>query len=384
MNLERALAMPGPLVAAWEAWTARPDRRLLVFSLQPKPARLALVAVPETERAAMSSDLRQRGIRVGIWVPHSEYFWCDDDQGFDLWSSSRLELEGKHGNLQLADGRRVSAASVASVASFVDEDMVHRGVRLELADGSSVLVAEERDPAALGDPTYNVDNFSIEAAWTDYLGAALASWLGKPHVNRLIDAEIAEERRIHEPSELEAMLTKYFIGPIGADVIARLGAEVARVLADPALHAGMARGFLPSNGRRGFGCAWREELAFQRTDPRVIDLAAWIAWAETGYPRARPYCPEAFAGTWIQREPASPSAPRWTLGRDGAFSAPGTPFASRITWCVHRHGTKLDDASIWLADATGVGFKRLLVLRVASTELVLEPTTPPVVRLERE
>jgi hypothetical protein len=196
-------------------------------------------------------------------------------------------------------------------------------------------------------------------------------------------ADIAEERRLPEPSEIEAMLTRYFEGPVGADVVAKLHAEVARVLADPPLHGGMARGFLPSNGGRAFGRAWREDLSFQRTSPRSIDLAAWIAWSQSGYPRARPYCPEGYVGTWIQHEPAADPAPRWTLGRDGAFSAPGTPYANRISWCAHRQGTKANDASLWLEDDIGVAVKRLVVVRLTATELQLEPTSPPIFRLER-
>ena len=195
--------------------------------------------------------------------------------------------------------------------------------------------------------------------------------------------DIDEERRVPERAEIAAMLAKYFVGPIGDDVVTKLHAEVTRVLADAPLRRGMARGFLPSNGGRGFGCAWREELAFQRTQPRSIDLAAWIAWSQPGYPRARPYCPDAYVGTWIQREPASATPPRWTLDHDGTFSAPGTPFAQQVTWCVHRQGTKPDDASVWLADKSAVAVKRLLVLRLAPTELHLQPGTPPNFRLER-
>jgi len=168
-------------------------------------------------------------------------------------------------------------------------------------------------------------------------------------------ADIAEERRLPEPSEIEAMLTRYFEGPIGADVVAKLHAEVARVLADPPLHGGMARGFLPSNGGRAFGRAWREDLSFQRTSPRSIDLAAWIAWSQPGYPRARPYCPDGYVGTWIHR----------------------------ISWCAHRQGTKANDASLWLEDDIGVAVKRLVVVRLTATELQLEPTSPPIFRLER-
>jgi len=185
MTLEQALATPGPLVAAWEGWTSRADRTLLVYSVQSKPSKLAEAAVPEPERDALSRDLRKRGVRIGTWVPLSDRFWCSDEQGFALWSLTRLEADGRNGDLQLADGRHVSAAQVRTVTSFVEDGMTHRGVRLELADGSSIVVADEEDSAPLADPTYNRDNLSIDAAWASYLGAALAKWLGKPHVNQV-------------------------------------------------------------------------------------------------------------------------------------------------------------------------------------------------------
>ena len=193
-------------------------------------------------------------------------------------------------------------------------------------------------------------------------------------------ADIAEERRLPAREEIAAMLSTYFVGPFSDDVVARLHAEVARVLGDPPLHAGMARSFEPGNGGRGFGCAWREDLAFGRTRPRSIDLAAWIAWSQPGYPPARPYCPDAYAGSWIDRE----SGAHWTLEADGTFSAPGTPFAERIRWCVHRQGDKPDDASVWLADELAIAVKRLVVARLTPTELQLNPASGPTVRLERD
>jgi hypothetical protein len=185
MTLDEALASTEPLVAAWEGPSSRHDRRLIVFSVGAKPTQLAVIAVPEAGRDAVLADLQKRGVRVGTWVPQSDRFWCVDDQGFTLWSLSHLEADGKNGELRVASGRRVSAAQVRSVTSFVEDEMVHRGVRLELTDGSSVVVADEEDSAAIGDPGYNRDNLSIDAAWADYLGAALAKWMGKPHVNQV-------------------------------------------------------------------------------------------------------------------------------------------------------------------------------------------------------
>jgi len=124
------------------------------------------------------------------------------------------------------------------------------------------------------------------------------------------------------------MLWTYFVGPITDAVIDKLHAEVTSVLGEPPLHAGMIRGFDPGNGGKGFGCAWREDLAFGRGRPRSIDLAAWIAWSQPGYPPARPYCPAAFVGSWLQREASSPTPARWTLEPDGTFAAPDTPYTS--------------------------------------------------------
>lgn len=179
------------------------------------------------------------------------------------------------------------------------------------------------------------------------------------------------------------MLAKYFVGPITDDVVTKVREEVERVLADPLLHAGMARGFHPGNGGRGFGCAWREELAFRRTEPRSIDLAAWIAWSQPGYPPARPFCPDAYAGTWIQREPTSATPVAWVLGHDGTFSAAGTDFATYIRWCLHRQGADLDEASMWLTDDRGVRVERLNVKRLTPTELRLKPTLAPTIHLDR-
>ena len=195
--------------------------------------------------------------------------------------------------------------------------------------------------------------------------------------------DVLEQRRIPEPSEVRAILDTYFVGPITDEIVAKLHDMVARVLADPALRGGEARGSEPGNGGLGFGRAWREELSYGRMYPRSIDLTAFIAWSHTGYPPAPPYCPDAFAGRWIQREPKTSEPVVWVLEGDGRFSAPGTPFADRITWCVHRQGVRPDEASVWLEDKLRIAEKRLLVRRITPTELHLSPTSDPDVHLER-
>ena len=194
--------------------------------------------------------------------------------------------------------------------------------------------------------------------------------------------QILDQRRLPTRHEIAALLTKYFVGTVTEEIVTKLREEVAHVLADPPLHAGMARGFDPTNGGRGFGCAWREELAFDHSEPSALELAAWIAWSQPGYLPARPYCPDAFVGTWTQTQP-EPHSPRWTLERDGAFSAPGTLFADRVGWCVHRTGSKPDDVSLWLSDKLNIAVKRLVVWNLTAKELQLKPTTGPMIILER-
>jgi hypothetical protein len=398
-TIDEALTTPGPLVAAWECWTARPTRTLVLYSVRSTPKLLARIEVSEAESYAKSTELARRGVRVGAYAPLSDRFWCVDREGFALWSMTRLELEGKGGELFFADGRRVRGAEVRAVTPFVENDMLHRGVRLELVDGSSVVIADEEDSAPLADPTYNRDNLAIDAAWTEYLGAALAKWLGKEHVDEGredrprsatpraarydVATAIGEQRGVPVRAEIATLLETYFVGPIGDDAIDKLHAEVARILTDPALRGGVVRSYAPNNGGLGFGCAWREELAFRRTTPRSIDLAAFIAWSHKGFPPARPYCPDVFVGRWLQRDETAPAPMLWTLGADGAFSAAGTAFDGRKRWCFHRQSEDANDGSIWLDDRHSGTHKRLLVLHVTATELALQPTSGPALRLER-
>lgn len=179
------LATEGSLVVAWEAWTTRGDKTLLVYSVQSRPTQLIETDVPASNQDAMSKDLRQRGVRVGEFVPRSQYFWCADDKGFALWSLARLEAEGTHGDLVLAAGRRVTNSQVRAVVSFVSDDMVHRGVRLDLDNGSRVVVAQDEDLAPIADPGYDVANLAIDASWARHLGIALANWLNRPHIDQV-------------------------------------------------------------------------------------------------------------------------------------------------------------------------------------------------------
>jgi hypothetical protein len=82
---------------------------------------------------------------------------------------------------------------------------------------------------------------------------------------------------------------------------------------------------------------------------------------------------EEIVGRWLQREPATDAPVSWTFNADGSFSAPGTPFAKRATWCVHRHVDDPAKTSVWLFDASSISHNYVAVVGVSATELRLEP-----------
>jgi hypothetical protein len=179
---------------------------------------------------------------------------------------------------------------------------------------------------------------------------------------------------VNEPApsvtELAALLARYFIGATDA-AAQRLHHEVREVLANPARHAGEASAFDPGNGGRGFGQAWREELAFDHRSPSPLELAAWLAAIGDNYPMPRPYCPDAFVGEW-QQQSAGP-AYRWQFSVDGTFICDEPMLRVRVSWCLHRHSAKGPVGDVlWLDDELQIAAKNLLVLGVSPTELRLQ------------
>jgi hypothetical protein len=183
--------------------------------------------------------------------------------------------------------------------------------------------------------------------------------------------DIEESRRIPERSEVKAVLDQYFVGPITDDIVTKLTDYVTRVMRDKPLHWGEIDSFHPRN-RRGLGKAWREELSFDRTYPRSIDLAAWLASSTDGYPEPKPYCPDIYVGTWKDEDPRT--AYTWEFASDGRFHTDEPMCAPRIHWCVHRRGKPGPKGhAIWLDDARKISHENLKVYDVTPTTLVVQP-----------
>ncbi len=171
-------------------------------------------------------------------------------------------------------------------------------------------------------------------------------------------------------SELADLLHRYFIGATAAHA-ADLGALLSRVLADPTEHAGEILAFDPANGRRYFGLAWREELAFGHARPTELELAAWLATSRAGFPAPRPYCPDVYVGKWTQRAPVRSPVPRWELTLEGTFISDEPALRSWNTWRVHRQGPNRESNALWLDDDLQIAHHIVSVVSVTPSELLL-------------
>lgn len=183
MTIEEALREPQPLIAVWDE-SRRQDAWLGVYALPPgqAPTLLAHEEVAATERSTRTDALRAQGVRVGT-TARGPAIWAIDDT-FDIWSDSGANVSASREVVRVA-GRAISASDVASVTTFVDGSRCHRGVRLDLRDGTNVLVAEEHDPTPELDPTYGWDMLTIDAFWASLMGNRLAQWLGVRHINEI-------------------------------------------------------------------------------------------------------------------------------------------------------------------------------------------------------
>jgi hypothetical protein len=187
-TIENALSgrRTADVLAAWETFSTE-KRRLFLFDLEGiRPVQIGVVAIEDESRDEVTSELRARGVRVGARDPRNEHVWSVDAGRIVVWSTvaDGRVLEATRGGSVCVAGREIPSSAVTQVVTYVSDDMTERGVRLELADGGAVVVARDEDMAPLADPGYNVDNLTIDGAWANFLGRAVADALGVPHVEQ--------------------------------------------------------------------------------------------------------------------------------------------------------------------------------------------------------
>jgi phosphonate transport system substrate-binding protein len=188
----------GAILAVWQTWPA--SDWLTVFAMRRGGLEyLGQAVVPIQDRPLITQELPRLRVRFGSRAFAGEHIWVIDDDGVLIWRHGSLTAAGNDGRLTLADESEVASHAVSSVASFVDEWWIERGVRLNLANGSQVVVAAERRLIALADPAYDVDRLIAEAGWAIDLAKGLAAWLGVPHAGEIANARSRRPVDFNEP-----------------------------------------------------------------------------------------------------------------------------------------------------------------------------------------
>ncbi|MBA3460913.1 MAG: hypothetical protein H0T46_13170 [Deltaproteobacteria bacterium] len=188
IGLEAALAQAGPRVAAWDR-SIEGDGSLTVVAITRDTATLlARERVPKAERAALEQRLRDHRILIGNTFRNCDYVWVVEDEHCAVVKIEGGVVAEAIGANLMVTGRRVNIHNIKSIVSFVDAaDIAHRGVKVNLADGSQMIVAEEHDQAPSFDPTYGRQNLEIDAGWIVALGHDLATNLGIAHHDEIWD-----------------------------------------------------------------------------------------------------------------------------------------------------------------------------------------------------
>ncbi len=179
LTVEQALEYPGPVIAVWHSDAV--ETLLVCATGAGKLDLLAFAKMDRAAREAKTAELKRRGVRIGFTDGTSPIYWSNDG-GFTVWARAGLMADSVGQDLELRDGQLVRRSEVARVYSFFDDDSYgHRGVKVVRKDGKSVVVVEEDSALAQLDPTYGLDNASLDSAWASHLGRDLAEWFGAPH-----------------------------------------------------------------------------------------------------------------------------------------------------------------------------------------------------------
>lgn len=188
MTLEDALALKGLRIAAWDRSSGGAGILSIVALDRKRAEVVAQETVAKTEQAATEEKLRQHGILIGGTCRRCDFVWVFDGAHCCVVRLDHgVEAEAIGGDLVIG-GRRFPVQNVRAVVSFVDRaNIAHRGVKLQLANGSEPVVVEEIDLAPGVDPGYGRTNLEIDAGWIVFLGRELAANLHVRHRDELWD-----------------------------------------------------------------------------------------------------------------------------------------------------------------------------------------------------
>lgn len=189
------------VVAVWD-YASRPEVMFSIGVLTAKGAhRYEYKSLPRRKRPEMLAALRRRGVLSAASYAGCEFVWLVDDRGIRVWSTKAGVIASANTDEILLEGARVPCRDVKAIHTFVSDDYVVRGIRIESADGAQLPLVFERDAIAEADPTYGRNELlESDARWIACCGRDLAIALGVPLVDPVfgLTADPAIAAAVHE------------------------------------------------------------------------------------------------------------------------------------------------------------------------------------------
>ncbi len=192
---------PEDVVAVWD-YASRPDATFAIGVLKANcVARYEYKTLSKRNQPATLAAMRRRGVLSAASYAGVDFVWLIDDRGFGVWSAKAGVVASANADEVRIEDARVPRGDVKAVHTFVSDNYVVRGIRIERANGSHLELVCERDAIAEADPTYGRNELlESDARWIAYCGRDLAIALRVPLVDPVfgVTADPAIAAAVHE------------------------------------------------------------------------------------------------------------------------------------------------------------------------------------------
>ena len=189
------------VVAVWD-YASRPEVTFAIGVLTATGvARYEYKKLPKRNRPATLAAMRRRGVLSAASYAGADFVWLVDDCGFRVWSTKAGVVASANIDEILFEGARVPRSDIKAIHTFVSNDYIVRGIRMERANGVHLDLVSETDAIAKMDPTYGRNELlESDARWIAYCGRDLAIALRVPLVDLVfgVTADPAVAAAVHE------------------------------------------------------------------------------------------------------------------------------------------------------------------------------------------
>jgi hypothetical protein len=172
------------VVAVWD-YTSRPEATFAIGVLTANGvARYEYKKLRKRNRPSTLAAMRRRGVLNAASYAGVDFVWLVDERGFGVWSTKAGVIASANTDEVFLEEARVPRSDVNAIHTFVSDDYVVRGIRIERTNGAQLTLVSERDEIAQMDPTYGRNELlESDARWIAYCGRDLAIALRVPLVD---------------------------------------------------------------------------------------------------------------------------------------------------------------------------------------------------------